>query len=120
MKRQGNMALYKRVVDIFPKAPDGQPPAIPLHNDGSIRFNAFPIAHGGGIETGLVSSVYFGYAIVVVQNDPLAVKTLLSVVRQTECVSVLLTPLTCAELVISPDREEIYSKLKYICFAGGK
>lgn len=113
------MAVYSGIPDI-PDSSDGQPILLSSRWKTGLRFNAFPIAHGGGVETGLVTTVYFGCPIVVVQNDPLSVQTLLTVVRNTKCRNVLLTPYTCAELVKSPHKSEILEKLDYLFFAGGK
>lgn len=119
MKTQGNMAVYSRVRDI-PRAPDGQPILLSVRWHRGPRFSAFPIAHGGGVESGLVISIHFGCANVVVQNDPLSVQTLLKVIRYTGCRTVLLTPYTCAELVKSEHKSEILENLDMISFAGGR
>lgn len=119
MKRQGELATLCGALHV-PNAPDGQPIKFSIIEGEPMRFSAFPIAHGGGVEVGLVTSIYLGRTIIVVQNDPLSIRTLLGVVRHTGCRSVLLTPYTCAELVRSPDRSEIYEKLNIISFAGGE
>lgn len=104
----------------IPDAADGQPILFSTRWKTGLRFSAFPIAHGGGVETGLISSVYFGTPIVMVQNDSLSVQTLLTVLRKTNCRNASLTPYTCAELVKSPHKLEILGKLDYVFFAGGR
>lgn len=111
--------MYTSVPDI-PNTSDGQHTLLTVRSEKGICFTAFPIAHGGGVESGLLLSVYLGHAIVMVQNDPLSVETLLTVIRQTGCQHALLTPYTCAALVQSPNKSEIYEKMTIINFAGGK
>lgn len=104
----------------IPNSSSGQPTVLSKGAlDGRV-FTGFPIAHGGGVCSGLILSVYIGKPIVVVKHNPLSVQTLLAVLRQLDCHQLLLTPYTCAELVKSPEKSEVYNKVSIINFAGGK
>lgn len=107
-------------IEHIPKAANGQPTVLSTRASRGRCYNGFPIAHGGGVCVGLMMSVYLDIVLVTVQNDPLSVQTLLQVVRQVDVGHVVLTPYTCVDIVKSPSKQEIYDRVQFINYAGGK
>lgn len=116
--KQGCLALTGPIADLPDK--DGHPTVANLECSSQRKYSAFPIAHGGGVSSGLMTSVYWGSELYLTRSNPLSLDVLEGMITFGDIDAAMLTPATCAQFAKSERALRLVRRLKYVAYAGGE